>query len=116
LTWPHCGQMTVAPLGAGPAEWAGAAEGAGAGAGAGAGSGAAGRGGAEGAYAGAGWEAMGAAAGSGPRVAAGAGMDTVPPASADAPTGLTPWGGVWGENGFGATSRGSSAPQPKQNF
>ena len=28
----------------------------------------------------------------------------------------TPCGGVCGENGFGAASRGSSAPQPRQNL
>jgi hypothetical protein len=29
---------------------------------------------------------------------------------------FTPWGGVCGEKSLGAASRGSSAPQPRQNL
>ena len=43
--------------------------------------------------------------------AAGAGA-----AAAGPPGALTPCGGVCGVNGFGAASRGSSAPQPRQNL
>ena len=49
---------------------------------------------------------------------------TVPPRPAFAPgeaeaaacAERMPCGGVCGENGFGAASRGSSAPQPRQNL
>ncbi|MBX3263988.1 MAG: zinc-binding dehydrogenase, partial [Labilithrix sp.] len=34
----------------------------------------------------------------------------------DAPAAFTPCGGVCGVKGFGAASRGSSAPQPRQNL
>jgi len=35
---------------------------------------------------------------------------------AEPPTAGTPREGVWGENGLGAVSRGSSAPHPRQNL
>ena len=45
-------------------------------------------------------------------------MATVPPRPppAGAGTAFIPCGGVCGENGFGATPRGSSAPHPRQNL
>jgi hypothetical protein len=48
------------------------------------------------------------------------GTAATPPTGAAAPAGTltarTPCAGVDGENGFGAASRGSSAPQPRQNL
>jgi hypothetical protein len=101
--WPHCGHGMVAAAppaagaaaeGAGTAERCGAADGETAtvpASGDGAGAAAAGLGMAEGTA------AMGAVAGA-------------------AAAAFTPCGGVCGEKGFGAASRGSSAPQPRQNL
>src|SRR5579872_1100815 len=109
FTCPHCGQVTVPglPLGAMtvPAAFTGA------------GAGAAG--------------ATGAAGGIGARDCTGDGaIATVPPRAATPAAGAgagactaaaacaarMPWGGVPGEKGLGAASRGSSAPQPRQNL
>ena len=93
LTWLHCGHTTTPAPGA-AAACAGAASG-----------------------------ATGAGCGAGARegiIAGPAATATVParPVAALAATcaARTPCGGVWGENGFGAASRGSSAPHPRQNL
>jgi hypothetical protein len=102
LTWLHWGHVTVSPLGG--VDGSGA-RGIGAGDDIGAGSGCAGSTPDEGRRIGA--EPPAVAGG-----AAGEGTDTGRIAAAA----FIPCGGVRGANGLGAASRGSSAPQPRQNL
>ena len=60
--------------------------------------------------------AAGAATGAAGADGAAAGGAAAAEAMAEAEAAFTPCGGVWGENAFGAESRGSSAPQPRQNL